>query len=109
ERLCWQGSELTHRGTYGRAAAGRICERLADEVLVCTGADCDDLGRTTRRLEGASSRAAVASGHGHNKARIDRIVEPGRTDVLAGGPAAAFAGEAANRQIENVHPVGDCG
>src|SRR5437868_2101713 len=54
ERSAWQSVEVTHRGTYGRAATRGVGERLADEVLVCARANRDHIASASGRFNGAA-------------------------------------------------------
>src|SRR5207244_6464379 len=75
ERSAWQSVEFTQCGTYSRAATRGVCERLANEVLVCARANRDDIASASGRLNCSAPWAAVARSHCNANTGFDCVVE----------------------------------
>src|SRR5438552_18507170 len=103
ERIAWQSVEVTHRGTYSRAATRGVRERLADEVLVCARANRDHIASASGRFNGAAAWAAVARSHCNANTGFDCVVETNRQKIVVTMISAA------ERQVEDVHSIGNCG
>ena len=70
-------------------------------MFVCARGDCDHFACTAGRLKSSLPGATVPCSHSHAEARLNSIVEPDCQQVIVAVVPSA------ERQIENVHSVGD--
>src|SRR6266508_2111968 len=91
--------EVTHGRADGRPTAGRIGQRLPDEVLVRAGAGGDDVPGAARRLDRLRAGARVSGRDRHDDTGVHGVVEAHGQQVCVAVVAAA------ERQVQDIHAV----